>query len=942
MTAQDLETGPRPKAERIRWPRVVSWVNRWLPVLSGQEKKSANSPKNDGKESSRYSETENDEACERLWGIYAAEAERYDTALVESWKGDMEGMLIFSGLFSASVTSFLIQSYQSLTPDSGNLTVELLMKISQQLAGGGTPTLPIPTFQVPTWSIICNTLWFASLTLSLSCALLATLVEQWAREFLHKTEMRPSPGRHARLLSFLYLGVERFGMPAIVEVLPLLLHVSLLFFFAGLVVFLVPVNEVVTGLVGGILGLFVLLYSILTVLPIIALDCPYRTPLSGVVWSLLERFHNFSRVSTINAPIATLAQAVVKHAFKEPNYRDERAILWTLENLTDDNEFLPFVEAIPDVVFGRKGFRQVNDHLFGAVLSTTDQHTSLGHRLTNLLRDAEGMPDLEPLKLRKQLTSLKAIWALCTAASRLPSSSKGHPFLMWLAETNAFLNRFQNLPPGLQISCSAVIVDTLSSSMKSWVGETHQVLSHISIQRGSPSAIHNVHSSIMALRSLLTDPSMVSISDHLIPLGQLKDVTSVPKRRDRNVWIADTVAVASLVHDDPLWIIAKIQNTSRMLQNSFNSGTIPYNLEMTCHHIFPELHSPGWNTILQGLLTHERVASRPALNNMAVWVMLPAYQSEQSPWQQQVAAPSFTNLDYMMRMVLRLLPFLHIESTLPFIYWYFANRTMIPIQFQDSFEPRTSCNFLENADKVFLETKFIESMWATDTPAGTLEAVAAYYMQGINSDETVERMYIATVAKVQILNTRTLDAPPSLNMSVKAILTRRLWGRLRSEVHKISTYAPHRDMDRETLRQLLKIIEHPFLAGRDPDIRRMDIRRACSLLQRNLDSAYTTTLDEIIAFCNGDGSRAFEQVVALRTMSTLPPQIALSTDHQPQYVKAILGIFVCIKRTPVELGLYRSSVLTLLPLLAKPGSGNAVTVSGLVLPAGDRVVNKDV
>lgn len=43
----------------------------------------------------RYSDTENDDACERLWAIYAGEAERYDTALVESWKGDMEGMLIF-------------------------------------------------------------------------------------------------------------------------------------------------------------------------------------------------------------------------------------------------------------------------------------------------------------------------------------------------------------------------------------------------------------------------------------------------------------------------------------------------------------------------------------------------------------------------------------------------------------------------------------------------------------------------------------------------------------------------------------------------------------------------------------------------------------------------------------------------------------------------------
>ncbi|KAJ7128562.1 hypothetical protein C8R44DRAFT_557882, partial [Mycena epipterygia] len=63
-----------------------------------------------------------------------AEAEKYDKGLVESWKSDMEGMLIFAGLFSASLTAFLIESYKTLNPDSGDTTVHLLSQISQQLA----------------------------------------------------------------------------------------------------------------------------------------------------------------------------------------------------------------------------------------------------------------------------------------------------------------------------------------------------------------------------------------------------------------------------------------------------------------------------------------------------------------------------------------------------------------------------------------------------------------------------------------------------------------------------------------------------------------------------------------------------------------------------------------------------------------------------------------
>jgi hypothetical protein len=30
-----------------------------------------------------------------MWAVYVAEAEKYDKALIESWKRDMEGMLIF-------------------------------------------------------------------------------------------------------------------------------------------------------------------------------------------------------------------------------------------------------------------------------------------------------------------------------------------------------------------------------------------------------------------------------------------------------------------------------------------------------------------------------------------------------------------------------------------------------------------------------------------------------------------------------------------------------------------------------------------------------------------------------------------------------------------------------------------------------------------------------
>ncbi|KAJ6474760.1 hypothetical protein C8R45DRAFT_873877, partial [Mycena sanguinolenta] len=231
---------------------------------------------------------EDDAAGAKIWSVYIAEAERYDKALVESWKSDMDGMLIFAGLFSAILTTFLIESYTTLSPDSGDTTVLLLTQISLQLSGianGSSVVIPQPpTFVPPATSLVCNALWFISLGLSLSCALIATLVQQWAREFLHKSEMRSAPIIRARILSYLYYGLKRFSMHAVVEVIPLLLHVSLIVFFAGLVAFLIPVNRSIMILCALLLGLVLFVYSFLTVFPLLCYDAPYRTPLSGGLW----------------------------------------------------------------------------------------------------------------------------------------------------------------------------------------------------------------------------------------------------------------------------------------------------------------------------------------------------------------------------------------------------------------------------------------------------------------------------------------------------------------------------------------------------------------------------------------------------------------------------------------------------------------------------------
>ncbi|KAF7347041.1 hypothetical protein MVEN_01457800 [Mycena venus] len=364
-------------------------------------------------------------AASKLWAVYVSEAEKYDTSLVESWKSDMEGMLIFAGLFSASLTAFIIESYKTLIPDPGDSTVQLLSQISQQLAAstnGSTFQAPAPAqFSPPATSLICNVLWFLSLGLSLSCALIATLLEQWARDFLHRTNMRSAPVTRARIFSYLYYGMKRFNMHTVVEVIPLLLHSSLVFFFAGLVAFLSPINVLIAAVAAGLLVIVVVVYSILTLLPLWSLDCPYRTPLSTTFWKLSKKLMVTwykQQHGTIESSSTSLSETMVEAMSSQAmivsparTTRDHRALVWTVKSLADDIELETFVEGLTRVLWGPND-RQYTYKDYGDLIQELmrNQDLRLLSRIAGLLHDS-GLLSVEASRHR-QITCNTALWAM--------------------------------------------------------------------------------------------------------------------------------------------------------------------------------------------------------------------------------------------------------------------------------------------------------------------------------------------------------------------------------------------------------------------------------------------------------------------------------------------------------------------------------------------------
>ncbi|KAF8257873.1 hypothetical protein EI94DRAFT_1626815, partial [Lactarius quietus] len=125
--------------------------------------------------------------------MYLKIAEEEDKRMAESWKSDAEGILIFTGLFSSVLASLISVSIQEIQQNPQDTSNFYLANIYQAMADPNRttslPTYP-PPFSPPSYAVWVNGLWFMSLVISITCAVLATLLQQWARRYLKLTQTR--------------------------------------------------------------------------------------------------------------------------------------------------------------------------------------------------------------------------------------------------------------------------------------------------------------------------------------------------------------------------------------------------------------------------------------------------------------------------------------------------------------------------------------------------------------------------------------------------------------------------------------------------------------------------------------------------------------------------------------------------------------------------------
>ena len=299
-----------------------------------------------------------------------------------------------AGLFSAVLTAFIIDRSQSIQPTPAQQSAFyqqqsaiLLNQISQQLSSLGaqipdSPNSPLPGFTLsPSVSDVrVNTIWIISLVSSLTAALLATLIQQWARDYMHIFQHHSDPLEAARVRQYLYNSATYKDMRTLGGAVPGLVHLSLLLFLAGLADFLFNTYTTVGKSTLFSIVLCGLLYMVVTFMPVINPQSSYRTPCSPMVYFFVGKLRIrlgegiFGLTLLLGSSMAERRARLAMETSDGRKRRDQESIKWLVNNLTStvrDAESLTL--GIPgsfDTRWGVEVWENESEHrdkLFGAI-----------------------------------------------------------------------------------------------------------------------------------------------------------------------------------------------------------------------------------------------------------------------------------------------------------------------------------------------------------------------------------------------------------------------------------------------------------------------------------------------------------------------------------------------------------------------------------------------
>jgi len=200
-------------------------------------------------------------------------------------------LVVQAALFAGFLSAFLIELLSRLEPDPLDVIQDVLIYQTQMMRNSSLgPYVPVD-FSPPEYIVIVNALFYASLGVMLLAAFIAMLIKSWVREFDRGLRAMSLPEQRAKTREFRFLGMERWKLPEMVGVLPLLIQISLFLFSIGLILFLFHISKPSFGITTAIFGIGILYHVTTTSISVFATSSPFHSPLSRNLATLYRRAH---------------------------------------------------------------------------------------------------------------------------------------------------------------------------------------------------------------------------------------------------------------------------------------------------------------------------------------------------------------------------------------------------------------------------------------------------------------------------------------------------------------------------------------------------------------------------------------------------------------------------------------------------------------------------
>ena len=234
-----------------------------------------------------------------------------------------------------------------------------------------------------------------------------------------------------------------------VEAIPALLHISIFLFLIGLVISLFATHHTVAYITLFATAVFSLVYTAITVMPVIYHDSPYTTPFSAPAWyisrmtavAVLNAFDwvvNFLRqckgwsassgsaarnMMAFSPPRGdndndqshrlllsmSMTEDIYQTAKRPDPQRDSNALGWTLDQLLEDDELVNFAAGIPGFIKSIEVKESVT--ILKNALSASRLYPNLDRRIVTLLFRAFNSKILtESVRERHVKTCLEALY----------------------------------------------------------------------------------------------------------------------------------------------------------------------------------------------------------------------------------------------------------------------------------------------------------------------------------------------------------------------------------------------------------------------------------------------------------------------------------------------------------------------------------------------------